>query len=105
MSKVKKRRNPFRSKLSKIEDEIVVTQELRRKLISSKFLSTQYVPEESLELRIEHLDSQISTLETKRNFILDRREGWLPKTIWNILVSIVVTVITVYILKFIGMEN
>ncbi len=46
---------------------------------------------------IAYLDVEKTQLEMKRQFILDKRESWLPKTIWNLFVPIVVAIITAYI--------
>jgi len=48
-------------------------------------------------LEIGWLDNEKALLQLKRQFILDRREGWKSRVIWNILVPIVVAVITAYI--------
>ena len=53
------------------------------------------------------LRNELETLETKRKFLLDRSESWLPKTLWNVLVpfivSIIVSIVTIYITKKIGL--
>ena len=46
---------------------------------------------------IEYLDVEKTQLQLKRQFILDKRESWLPKTIWNLIVPIIVAIITAYI--------
>ena len=52
------------------------------------------------------LRSDREKLEKERQFLLDRRESWLPKTIWMVIVPIVVsviaTVITQYVLNHLG---
>ena len=49
------------------------------------------------------LESELNDLKAERSFMLDRRESWLPKMLWNILVpivvSIVVSITTLYISK------
>lgn len=54
------------------------------------------------------LRNELEELETKRKFIVDRRESWLPKTIWNLLVPIVVSilasVITIYTVNRLGLK-
>ena len=51
---------------------------------------------------------ELKKLEKERQFLLDRRESWLPKTLWTVLVpiiiSIAVSVFTPYLLKHLGME-
>ena len=53
------------------------------------------------------LRNEIETLETRRKFLLDRRESWLPKSLWNIiipvLVSITASIITLYVTKKMGL--
>lgn len=46
---------------------------------------------------IAHLDVEKAQLQLKRQFIIDRRESWLPKTIWNLIVPIIAAIITAYI--------
>lgn len=48
-------------------------------------------------LEIGWLDNEKALLQLKRQFILDRREGWKARIVWNILVPIVVAVITAYV--------
>lgn len=45
-------------------------------------------------------ESRIARLETERNFILDRRNGWKAKSLWNVFVPILITMITAYLLSF-----
>src|SRR3990167_11233174 len=45
---------------------------------------------------IEYLDVEKTQLRLKRQFILDKRESWLPKTIWNFIIPIIVAIITAY---------
>ena len=42
-------------------------------------------------------------LETERQFILDRREGLLWKLVWNVAIPVIVSVLTVYALKKLGL--
>lgn len=48
------------------------------------------------EEEIEHLDIEKKQLELKRQFILDQRNSWKSRGIWNIIVPIIVSVATVY---------
>lgn len=48
-------------------------------------------------LEIGWLDNEKAVLQLKRQFILDRREGWKSRVVWNVLVPIVVAVITAYV--------
>lgn len=45
----------------------------------------------------ENLTDELDRLKEERIFILDRRSSWIPKTVWNVLVPIFVTVITMWI--------
>jgi hypothetical protein len=55
------------------------------------------------------LRNELEELETKRRFLLDRRESWLPKTIWNVVIpiaiSIIVTILTLYITNRFGINK
>ena len=46
---------------------------------------------ESAEIR-----NRLEELEFERKFILDRRESWLPRTIRNLLVPIIILIITTF---------
>jgi hypothetical protein len=54
------------------------------------------------------LRNELEELETERKFLLDRRENWLPKTIWivivPIVVSIIVNVLSLYIINRFGLK-
>lgn len=53
---------------------------------------------------IAYLDVEKAQLERKRQFILDRRNDWKAKGIWNIIVPIVVSVITAYLVSVFVMK-
>lgn len=44
---------------------------------------------------IKYLDIEKAQLQLKRQFILDKRNNWMTKSIWNIVVPIAVSIITV----------
>ena len=46
---------------------------------------------------IEYLDVEKTQLQLKRQFILDERNGWKAKSIWNVIVPIIVSIITAYV--------
>jgi hypothetical protein len=46
---------------------------------------------------IKYLDIEENQLKTKRQFILDRRNGWKHRIIWSIFAPIIVTIITLYL--------
>ena len=43
-------------------------------------------------------------LETKRQFLLDKRDGLLWRVVWNIIVPILVSISTVYALNRFGLN-
>lgn len=50
---------------------------------------------------IAYLDVEKTKLQLKRQFILDERNGWKAKSIWNIAVPIIVSIITAYIVAYV----
>lgn len=57
----------------------------------------------SANVRRVKREAEISALNLKRQFILDKRNGWKPKILWDVLVPITVALITSYIVaKFIS---
>ena len=59
-----------------------------------------------LEIRVDdNLSSEEKTqLETKRQFLLDKRDGLLWRVVWNIIVPILVSISTVYALNRFGLN-
>ena len=47
----------------------------------------------------EPLQDELKKLEIKRQFILDRRNSWVAKSVWNVVVPIVISVITAYLVS------
>lgn len=96
----------FKGKLKKIEKQII---EIKEQINFNKNndVSRQYGGEKStlVELENEQLLDELDKLETQRNFLLDRRESWIPKTIWNVIVPIVVTVITLYVVELLEINQ
>lgn len=76
------------SKLSKIEQNILQF----KRLLTDSHQQNPATPIFQGE-DVEVLKGRIEELELRRKFILDRRESWLPKTTWNLLVPIVVSII------------
>lgn len=48
-------------------------------------------------LEIGWLDDEKALLQLKRQFILDRREGWKSRILWNVVVPVVVAIITTHV--------
>lgn len=96
----------FKGKLKKIEEQII---EIKGQINLNKNndVSLQCGGGKSpyVELENERLSDELDKLETQRNFLLDRRESWMPKTIWNVIVPIVVTIITLYIVKLLEINK
>ncbi len=94
-------------KLSSIENRIIeLKQEITNKPTElSKRLEDIGVTQHQLDGLVEKdnnpLQAELEKLEFKRQFILDRRDNLFWKTIWNILVPILVSITTTYfIVKF-----
>lgn len=51
---------------------------------------------------IKYLDVEKRQLHLKRQFILDNRNNWRTKTVWNIAVPIVISIITAYIISLLA---
>jgi len=79
------------SKLKNIEKKI---NEINQELIETN--SRKVVVGDSTP----KLQSELTTLKTKRQFLLDRRNSWLPKTIWSVLVPIIVSVVSTIIILY-----
>lgn len=97
-------------KLRKLEKRILaVHQEMSKKEdeLSSR-LSHHGVTDAQLQKLTKSenklLQAEFEELTMERQFLLDRREYWLPKTIWILLVpivvSLIVSIITPYILSY-----
>jgi len=52
---------------------------------------------------IAYLNVEKTQLQLKRQFILDERNSWKAKSIWNVVVPIVVSVITAYLVSVLVM--
>ena len=48
---------------------------------------------------IAYLDVEKAQLERKRQFILDRRNSWKAKLAWGLVIPIIVSIITAYIVS------
>lgn len=93
-------RNPFKNilRLSYIEKEIFqvktdifnLPQKLKRPV-------AQRVLDGLVEREKKPLLHKLDLLETERSFLISKREAFLPKTIWNLIIPIIASVITAVI--------
>jgi hypothetical protein len=65
---------------------------------------SQNVLEGHIERNKRPLLHKLDLLETERNFLLAEREALLPKTIWNIIVPIIVSVITALVITKLNLK-
>lgn len=79
----------FQSRLKEIEEEILKKQ--KDSVSDSENIGN------SANVRKIKREAEITALESERHFIVDRRNSWKPKVIWNVLVPIAVSVVTAYI--------
>ena len=95
----------LKGKLKNIEEQILV---LKSEINSNKNNDVwlQYGGKQSPMIEQENLQllSKLDKLETQRKFFLDHRESWMPKTIWNVIVPVLVTIITLYFVKLLGLN-
>ena len=76
------------SKLKQLEEEI---SKIKNEIIDLESPLSTIFSQTAFNYRPE-LNAKLNKLETERQFILDHRESWLPKTIWNIIVPIIISV-------------
>ena len=84
------------SKLKEIEQEI---SGIKSKNTENVWLYSDLTRTLASEIEMKASKSRLGELETKRRFILDRRESWLPKTIWSAVVPIIVSIVTNIVFK------
>ena len=83
--------------LESIQSRLLEIQEERpRRLHNLKENYSSSIEDEMEAMDISFLDVEQAKLEMKRQFILDRREGWKAKVVWNIVVPIFLAIITAY---------
>lgn len=58
--------------------------------------------EANAEMRSAEMDIRI--LEIQRQHILDRRNGWLQKLIFTLIIPIIVTILTTYLMYKFGLN-
>jgi hypothetical protein len=79
--------------LSKVEKEIL---DLKLEKKTNEPLS---FPSPISSFVAQSREDELNFLETKRQFILDRRENLFWKFIWNVLVPIFVTLVTTFFIS------
>ncbi|HRH23108.1 MAG TPA: hypothetical protein PK295_00540 [Candidatus Magasanikbacteria bacterium] len=83
--------------LNSIEKRLLEIEEEKPRRIDNLQENYSASFEDEMEaMDIGYLDVEKAQLQTKRQFILDRRDSWKSKIVWNMLVPIVVSVITAY---------
>ncbi|OHA44245.1 MAG: hypothetical protein A3G04_01770 [Candidatus Taylorbacteria bacterium RIFCSPLOWO2_12_FULL_44_9] len=53
---------------------------------------------------IAYLDIEKTQLQLKRQFILDERNSWKAKSVWNVVIPIAVSIITAYLVSVLVMR-
>ncbi len=81
----------FKSKLKEIEEAILEKE--KEGIADGESFGN------SANVRRTKREAEITDLKSKRQFILDRRSGWKPKIFWNVLIPIMVSTITAYLVS------
>lgn len=85
-------------RMSEIEEEIfLIKQEIFELPKKLKGPIAQNVLDGRIENAKKPLLHRLDILTTERDFLISKREAWLPKTIWNLIVPLVVSVATAWI--------
>ena len=85
------------SKITKIEKRIVeVNHQIEEmyEIAYKKYPVKDHADTAAEGGKTKLLRNEINTLEIQRRFLLDRRESWLPKTLWIVLVPIIISIVT-----------
>lgn len=86
--------------LKAIEERLLeIEHEKPMRIHNSKENYSGSIEDEIEAADIDYLDVEKAQLQLKRQFILDNRSSWLAKSIWNVIVPIVVSIITTYIIS------
>ncbi len=48
---------------------------------------------------------RLDLLTTERDFLISKREAFLPKTIWNLVVPIIVSIVTAYLMISLNLKQ
>lgn len=85
------------SRLTEIENELLINQ----KKLSE--LSNPYMYMNMIDNgQIKQIENRNEELDLERQHILDRRNSWKPKIFWDVLVPIIVTIITTYLISILS---
>jgi hypothetical protein len=92
--------------LAAIEKRLLEIEEEKPRRIHNLSESYSNSNEDIIEgMDIQWLDTEKAILQLKRRFILDRRESWKSKAVWNVFVPILVATITALIVGNMGSPN
>lgn len=93
------------NRLADIEKEIFLT---KQEIFDSPQKLKRPVAQEVLDGLVERakkpLIHKLDMLKTERDFILSKRESWLPKTIWNLVVPVIVSIVTALIVTKLNLD-
>ncbi|OGI95042.1 hypothetical protein A2917_01520 [Candidatus Nomurabacteria bacterium RIFCSPLOWO2_01_FULL_42_17] len=94
------------SKFYKIEKEIL---EIKEEIFDLPNKLRKPIPQSILDGQFDQakkpLVHRLEILEHKRNFLIDKRESWLPKTIWNLLIPIIISIIVSWFVVKLNLNN
>lgn len=83
--------------LKEIEKRLLeIEEEKPRRIHNARDNNPGGIEDEIEALDIQFLDIEKSQLQLKRQFILDRRDSWKYRVIWNIIAPVVVALVTAY---------
>jgi len=86
--------------LQEIEKRILEIEEEKPRRIHNAQENYSASWEDEVEaLDIAYLDVEKTKLQLMRQFILDKRENWKAKVVWNVVVPVVVATITAYLVS------
>ena len=83
--------------LKKIEERLLkIEREKPTRIYNARENYSNTIDDQIEADNIEYLDAEKAQLQLKRQFILDERSNWKAKSIWNIIIPIIVSIITAY---------
>ena len=101
MTKIKNQENPLKysgpTSLKKIETRLLeIEHEKPMRIYNLEQENTGSDEDMEEAENIDYLDVEKNKLQLKRQFILGRRDNWKAKSLWNVIVPIIVSIITAY---------